>query len=253
MRRTWLSCPVSFSSSSLSFIPKSNPDPSVLVIHALPWLSIAMPFPLKPPVENTSALVGALAGNRVTWSPSALVIQIRSCWSIARWKGSVSLQGLSLLGLPSPARQKNCTLSGSPFGKWMTWSFSKSSVQTSPLGVTMMPCITPSCPPKLYPSDGESGLPFLSNREIVLLPVLVPHTRSCASIAVPKPGPSTPPPLKPVGDGDSGLPLGGDFERFPSQKSSEACEPTMKLTPVQALPSLSNMIFPGALSPPPVN
>jgi hypothetical protein len=49
------------------------------VIQALPWLSIAMPLPLKAPVGNTSTLLGSLAGKRVTVSPTTLVIQIRSC------------------------------------------------------------------------------------------------------------------------------------------------------------------------------
>ena len=73
----------------------------MLVIQALPLLSIAMPLPLWPPVGNTSTFVGSLAGKRVTVSPIALVIQIRSCWSIAKWNGPLSLHGLSLLGLPS--------------------------------------------------------------------------------------------------------------------------------------------------------
>ena len=73
----------------------------MLVIQALPWLSIAMPLPLPPPVGNTSTLLGSLAGKRVTVSPIALVIQIRSCWSMARPNGPLSLQGLSLFGLPS--------------------------------------------------------------------------------------------------------------------------------------------------------
>ena len=73
----------------------------MLVTQALPRLSIAMPLPLPPPVGNTSTLLGSLAGKRVTVSPIALVIQIRSCWSMARWNGPLSLQGLSLFGLPS--------------------------------------------------------------------------------------------------------------------------------------------------------
>src|SRR5215831_9433713 len=183
----------------------------------------------------------------------ALVIQMRSCWSMARWNGPLSLHGLSLFGLPSVDWQKNVTLEGSPFGIYTTLSSLKSSAQTSPLGVTITPCITPSLPPKLKPSSGDSGLPFLSNSDIVRPPVLSIHTRSCASIAVPKPGPMMPPPPNPAGDGDSGLPLGANFADVPFQNESALCMPTMKLVPVHRLPLLSNMILPGALRPPPLN
>src|SRR5271166_5505984 len=37
---------------------------------------------------------------------------------------------------------------------------------------------------------------------------------------------------------------------LPFHRESTACEPTMKLSPVQTLPSLSNMSLPGALSAP---
>src|SRR5215510_5343945 len=40
----------------------------------------------------------------------------------------------------------------------------------SPLGVAMMPCISPSFPLKVIPSGGVSGLPFLSNTAIDLPP-----------------------------------------------------------------------------------
>src|SRR5262245_35918482 len=83
--------------------------------------------------------------------------------------------------------------------------------------------------------------------------VLVTHTLSSAATAVPNPGPSTPPPVKPVVAGDSGRPFGANADRLPSQSASRACEPTMKLTPVQTFPWLSNISFPGPLSPPPVN
>ena len=42
--------------------------------------------------------------------------------------------------------------------------------QTSPLGVTMTPCISPSLPSNVMPSGGVSGLPFLSNTVMDLLP-----------------------------------------------------------------------------------
>jgi hypothetical protein len=49
-----------------------------MVIQALPWLSIVMPLPLAPALKVWT-LVGSLFGTRVTLSPMALVIQIRSC------------------------------------------------------------------------------------------------------------------------------------------------------------------------------
>src|SRR5664280_587897 len=116
----------------------------------------------------------------------------------------------------------------------------------------MMPCIWPSLPPKVYPSGGESGLPLLSNFTMALLPYVVPHTLSCESIARPKPMPSTPPPVKPVGCGDSGFPLGENLERLPAHNASWICAPTIKLSPAQALPALANMSLPGPLNPPPV-
>src|SRR5262249_7699113 len=140
-----------------------------------------------------------------------------------------------------------------PLGKYTTLSSLKSSAQTSPLGVTMTPCMTPSLPPKLNPSLGESGLPFLSNSDIVRPPVEFIQTRSCASMAVPNPGPTMPPPPNPVGAGDNGLPFGANLADVPFQNESALCMPTMKFVPVQALPSLSNMILPGALRPPPLN
>src|SRR5271157_2345642 len=63
--------------------------PRVLATHALPRLSMAMargPYPTL----ICSALPGSLAGNRVTVSAPPLVIQIRSCWSTARWKGPLT-------------------------------------------------------------------------------------------------------------------------------------------------------------------
>ena len=42
--------------------------------------------------------------------------------------------------------------------------------QTSPLGVTMTPCINPSLPSKLMPLGGVNGLPFLSNTVMDLVP-----------------------------------------------------------------------------------
>jgi hypothetical protein len=55
------------------------------------------------------------------------------------------------------------------------------------------------------------------------------------------------------GAGDNGRPFGVNFARLPSRRASDACEPTMKFAPVQIFPTLSNMILPGALRPPPVN
>ena len=57
-----------------------------------------------------------------------------------------------------------------PWGSTRAGSSRYPSTHTSPLGVTMTPCIRPSRPPKLIPSGGVRGLPFLSNTEMVLLP-----------------------------------------------------------------------------------
>src|SRR5215471_7110883 len=70
---------------------------------------------------------------------------------------------------------------------------------------------------------------------------------------MPKPIPSSPPPVKPVVIGDSGRPFGANLERLPAHNSSWFCEPTRKLLPAQTFPLLSIIILPGALSPPPVN
>src|ERR1019366_4054374 len=128
-----------------------------------------------------------------------------------------------------------------------------SMAQMSPLGVAMTPCILPSRPLKFQPSGGDSGLPVLSNFEIELVPVLVSHTFSWASSVRPKPGPPRPPPVKPVTGGDSGSPLGANLERVPSHRKLWLCEPIMKLSAVQALPSLSNISLPPPANPPPVN
>ena len=90
----------------------------------------------------------------------------------------------------------------------------------SPLGVAMMPCIWLIWRLKFQPSGGESGLPFLSNL-VMFWPVkLVGHALSCASRVKPKPGPAMPPPLKPRGLGESGLPLGANLERPPVHEAS---------------------------------
>ena len=83
--------------------------------------------------------------------------------------------------------------------------------------------------------------------------VLVNQILSFASTAVPNPGPSRPPPANPVGAGESARPFGANLAILPSHKASDPCEPTMKLAPVQRLPSLSNINLPGAVRPPPVN
>src|SRR6516165_10178832 len=72
-------------------------------------------------------------------------------------------------------------------------------------------------------------------------------------MAMPKPMPSSPPPVNPEVIGDSGRPLGANLERLPSQRASWFWAPTRKLLPAQTLPLLSTINLPGALSPPPVN
>ena len=44
------------------------------------------------------------------------------------------------------------------------------TTQTSPLGVMITPCMSPSLPSKVMPSGGVSGLPFLSNTAMDLPP-----------------------------------------------------------------------------------
>jgi hypothetical protein len=78
--------------STTTAAPRSE-LPRRFVTHTFPWLSIARPLPLHPLV-NFSALLGSDAGKRVTCSPTALVTQIRFCWSMGKWNGaSIDLQG----------------------------------------------------------------------------------------------------------------------------------------------------------------
>ena len=62
-----------------------------------------------------------------------------------------------------------------------------------------------------------------------------------------------PPPVKPVVIGDNGLPLGSNFVAWPCHSASLACQPTVKLSPTQRLPSASNIALPPARYPPPSN
>src|SRR6516225_7953683 len=128
-----------------------------------------------------------------------------------------------------------------------------STAQMSPFGVAIMPCIWLSPPPKFQPSGGDNGLPVLSN-SVMSRPVkLSTQTWSCASMVNPKPGPARPPPLKPNGLGDRGLPLGANLLSVPVHDASWFWAPTMKLLASQTFPSLSNISLPGALNPPPAN
>src|SRR5262249_26858960 len=62
-----------------------------------------------------------------------------------------------------------------------------------------------------------------------------------------------PPPANPLVIGDSGLPLGLNLVALPCQNASCPCQPTVKLSPTQRLPSLSNIALPPARYPPPSN
>src|SRR5262245_24732313 len=62
-----------------------------------------------------------------------------------------------------------------------------------------------------------------------------------------------PPPAKPTVIGESGFPFGANFVALPCQSASPACQPIVKLSPTQRLPSLSNIAFPPARYPPPSN
>src|SRR5208283_4118304 len=61
------------------------------------------------------------------------------------------------------------------------------------------------------------------------------------------------PPANPVVIGESGLPLGANLLALPCHSASCPCQPTVKLSPTQRLPSLSNMALPPARYPPPSN
>src|SRR5262249_18504099 len=110
----------------------------------------------------------------------------------------------------------------------------------------MMPCISPSCPLKEIPSGGVSGLPVLATTAIDLPPEVENQALCLASTAAPSVPPSMPPPANPVVIGDSGLPLGSNFVALPCHSASCPCQPTVKLSPTQRLPSLSNIAFPPA-------
>src|SRR5215472_15113233 len=130
---------------------------------------------------------------------------------MARWNGPRNdLHGSAL----SPS-QTIRPLVQSPLGKYRSWRLETPRAQTSPFGVAMIPCISPSCPLKVMPSGGVSGLPFLSKTTIDLPPYVVIQALSLASTAVPNPPPCMPPPEKPVVIGESGFPLGSNFVAWP--------------------------------------
>src|SRR5262249_15989823 len=72
--------------------------------------------------------------------------------------------------------------------------------------------------------------------------------------AVPQPTPSRPMPVKPVMGGERGLPLGVNLTTPPPMlRRTLDCDPGIQFTPLQRLPSASNMNRPGADKPPPAN
>src|SRR5215510_10767120 len=93
---------------------------------------------------------------------------------------------------------------------------------------------------------GVSGLPFLSNTAIDLPPYVENQALSLASTAVPNEPPCMPPPANPVVIGDSGLPFGLNLVALPCHNESCPCQPMVKLSPTQRLPSLSNIALPPA-------
>src|SRR5262245_66151060 len=105
----------------------------------------------------------------------------------------------------------------------------------------MTPCISPSLPSNVMPSGGVNGLPFLSKTVIDFPPELASQALSLASTAAPNVPPCIPPPAKPVVIGDSGLPLGSNLVALPCQNESCPCQPMVKLSPTQRLPSLSKI------------
>ena len=102
-------------------------------------------------------------------------------------------------------------------------------------------------------SGGESGSPLLSNTEIVLPAVLSTQALPSAETAVPKPGHSMPARGETGGHRRKRLAVRAILDWLPSHSPSVASDPAMKLSPIQALPAVSNMILPGALSPPAAN
>src|SRR5262249_56032958 len=64
---------------------------------------------------------------------------------------------------------------------------------------------------------------------------------SLAPPAVRRELPGMPPPANPVVIGDSGLPFGSNLVALPCHNESCPCQPTVKLSPTQRLPSLSNI------------
>src|SRR5262249_45637795 len=129
---------------------------------------------------------------------------------------------------------------------WMSCRFEMPRAHTSPLGVTMMPCISPSCPLKVIPSGGVRGLRFLSNAAIDLPQWVENRALSLASTAAPNEPPCMPPPTNPMMFGDNGLPFGLNLVALPCHNESCPCQPTVKLSPTHRLPSLSNIAPPPA-------
>src|SRR3954464_13634804 len=81
---------------------------------------------------------------------------------------------------------------------------------------------------------------------------LVAHTLSSAPTAMPKPGPSMPPPRKPDVIGDRHLPFGAIFEMPPPNGPQIVdCAPTWKLLADHMLPSPSMAMPPSQLIPSP--
>src|SRR5262249_59603797 len=69
--------------------------------------------------------------------------------------------------------------------------------------------------------------------------------------AAPNVPPCMPPPANPVVIGDRGLPFGLNLVALPCHNESCPCQPMVKLSPTQRLPSLSNIALPPARYPPP--
>src|SRR5262245_6687196 len=130
---------------------------------------------------------------------------------MARWNGPKN----DLQGSFSRPSQTIEPLVRSPFGKYRSWFLLTPRDHTSPLGVAIIPCISPSLPSNVSPSGGVSGLPFLSNTARDLPPYVPNQALSLASTARPKVPPCIPPPAKPYGDGDMGFPFGANLVALP--------------------------------------
>src|ERR1035438_7248590 len=136
---SWSKFTLNAATISKNFRRPCSEFPSLFVTQTFPKLSTASPVPEKPALK-VSILPGSEAGNLTTESLTILVIQMRSCWSIAKANGAISLHWF-FRGLLVSFLQKIFALLGSPLGRYTNCDLIASTAQMSPLGVDMTPCI----------------------------------------------------------------------------------------------------------------